>query len=168
MNSETSLELENQYCFPIYAASRVVTKLYTPLLNKLGLTYPQYLTMLVLWQYDILTVNEIGDKLMLESNTLTPLLKRLENQELITRKRSSIDERVVEISLTKKALELKQLASIIPEKFACSIGTLGISQEEMEQLKRTLLKLITISEQKNRKCRISKLHSNIKIYGNFK
>jgi DNA-binding MarR family transcriptional regulator len=150
MNIETNLELENQYCFPIYAASRVVTKLYTPHLNKLGLTYPQYLTMLVLWQYNNLTVNEIGDKLMLESNTLTPLLKRLENQELITRKRSSTDERVVEVSLTKKALELKQRASIIPEELACSIGTLGISQEEMIQLKRTLLKLIAISEEKNR------------------
>lgn len=150
MNNETNLELENQYCFPIYAASRVVTKLYTPLLNQLGLTYPQYLTMLVLWQYNNLTVNEIGDKLMLESNTLTPLLKRLENQELITRKRSSSDERVVEISLTKKGLGLKQSAKSIPEQLACSISSSGISQEEMEQLKRTLLKLLTISEQKNR------------------
>ncbi|ASV29965.1 MarR family winged helix-turn-helix transcriptional regulator [Maribacter cobaltidurans] len=150
MNEEPSLELENQYCFPIYAASRVVTKLYTPLLNMLGLTYPQYLTMLVLWQYHTLTVNEIGDKLMLESNTLTPLLKRLENQELITRKRSSIDERVVEISLTKKGVELKQQANIIPEKLAYSIGTLGIDQEEMEKMKRTLQKLIAISVQKNR------------------
>ncbi|MHA7056489.1 MarR family winged helix-turn-helix transcriptional regulator [Aquimarina sp. M1] len=150
MNEEPSLELENQYCFPIYAASRVVTKLYTPLLNKLGLTYPQYLTLLVLWQYHNLTVNEIGDKLILESNTLTPLLKRLENMELITRKRSSIDERVVEISLTKKGVELKQQANIIPEKLACSIGTLGIDQEEMEKMKRTLQKLMAISVQKNR------------------
>lgn len=150
MNNETNLELDNQYCFPIYAASRVVTKLYTPHLNKLGLTYPQYLTMLVLWQYNNLTVNEIGDKLLLESNTLTPLLKRLENQELITRKRSSTDERVVEISLTKKGLGLKQQANIIPKKLSCSIDTSGISQEEMEQLKRTLQKLIAISEEKNR------------------
>lgn len=152
----TGLEIENQYCFPIYAASRVVIKLYTPLLNELGLTYPQYLTMLVLWQHKKLSVNDIGNKLMLESNTLTPLLKRLEKQGLITRNRSTQDERVVEISLTEEGLDLKKKASTIPEKLACSIGSSGITLEEMEQMKKTLLKLISTSDQsdilKNSSC----------------
>lgn len=145
MHNKPGLELENQYCFPIYAASRVVTKLYAPLLKELGLTYPQYLTLLVLWQYQNLTVNDIGNKLMLESNTLTPLLKRLENQGLISRKRSNTDERVVKISLTEKGIDLKKQASSIPEKLACSINKSGISQEELEQMKHTLQKLIAFS-----------------------
>jgi DNA-binding MarR family transcriptional regulator len=149
MPQKTGLEIENQYCFPIYAASRVVIKLYTPLLHELGLTYPQYLTMLVLWQYNKLSVNDIGNKLMLESNTLTPLLKRLEKQGLISRNRSTHDERVVEISLTKEGLNLKKQASTIPEKLACSLSSSGIAKEELEQMKKTLLKLITTSEESN-------------------
>ena len=147
MKNSAELEIENQYCFAIYAASRVVTKLYTPLLNELGLTYPQYLTMLVLWQYQNLTVNDIGSKLMLESNTLTPLLKRLESQGFISRKRSSSDERVVEISLTEKGINLKKKASYIPEKLSCSISHSGISQEEMDQMKHTLQKLIALTKE---------------------
>ena len=149
MSHNTGLEIENQYCFPIYAASRVIIKLYTPHLNELGLTYPQYLTMLVLWQYKKLSVNDIGNKLMLESNTLTPLLKRLEKQGLIFRNRSTYDERVVEISLTKKGLNLKKNASTIPEKLACSLSSSGITTKEMEQMKKTMLKLITTSDQSN-------------------
>jgi len=150
MPHKTGLEIESQYCFPIYAASRVVIKLYTPLLNELGLTYPQYLTMLVLWQYNRLSVNDIGNKLMLESNTLTPLLKRLEKQGLISRNRSTSDERVVEISLTEKGLNLKNQASAIPEKLGFSLSSSGITLEEMEQMKNTLLKIIALSDEKNR------------------
>ena len=147
MSHNTGLEIENQYCFPIYAASRVVIKLYTPLLHEFGLTYPQYLTMLVLWQYNKLSVNDIGNKLILESNTLTPLLKRLEKQGLITRNRSTHDERVVEISLTEEGLNLKKKVSVIPEKLALSLSSSGITPEELEQMKKTLLKLINISEE---------------------
>lgn len=150
MSHKTGLEIESQYCFPIYAASRVVIKLYTPLLNELGLTYPQYLTMLVLWQYNSLSVNDIGNKLMLESNTLTPLLKRLEKQGLISRNRSTSDERVVEISLTEKGLNLKNQASTIPEKLGFSLSSSGITLEEMEQMKNTLQKIIALSDEKNR------------------
>ena len=83
------LYLERQLCFPLYAASRLTTKIYEPYLKNLDLTYPQYLVLLVLWQNDAITVNEIGSRLFLESNTLTPLLKRLEQKELVTRKRSA-------------------------------------------------------------------------------
>lgn len=159
MPNKTKLDIESQYCFPIYAASRVVIKMYTPLLNELGLTYPQYLTMLVLWQYKKLSVNEIGNKLMLESNTLTPLLKRLEKQGLISRNRLANDERVVEISLTEKGLNLKKQARVIPEKLAYSLSSSGVIQDELDQMKNTLLKLIATSNQVN----ANKTSNGIKI-----
>ena len=114
MKAENYLKLENQLCFPLYAASRMVTKLYQPLLEKLDITYPQYLILLVLWESDTLTVNEIGKKLMLETNTLTPLLKRMEVKGIVKRTRSTIDERRVIIQLTEKGVCLKQQALCIP------------------------------------------------------
>ena len=114
MQSETLLQLDNQLCFPLYAASRMVTKLYQPLLEKLDITYPQYLILLVLWENDALTVNEIGKKLMLETNTLTPLLKRMEVKDILKRTRSKADERQVIIKLTDKGGSLKQSALCIP------------------------------------------------------
>ena len=114
MKVEALLQLDNQLCFPLYAASRMVTKLYQPLLEKLDITYPQYLILLVLWESDALTVNEIGKKLMLETNTLTPLLKRMEIKDIIKRTRSKIDERQVIIKLTDKGSSLKQQALCIP------------------------------------------------------
>ena len=114
MKTDTLLQLNNQLCFPLYAASRAVTKLYHPLLEKLDITYPQYLILLVLWEDDALTVNEIGKKLMLETNTLTPLLKRMEAKSIVKRTRSKIDERQVIIKLTDKGDSLKQQALCIP------------------------------------------------------
>lgn len=114
MKAEALLQLDNQLCFPLYAASRMVTKLYQPLLEKLDITYPQYLILLVLWEDDALTVNEIGKKLMLETNTLTPLLKRMEAKSIVKRTRSKIDERQVIIKLTDKGDSLKQQALCIP------------------------------------------------------
>ncbi|WP_375577555.1 MarR family transcriptional regulator [Marivirga tractuosa] len=144
----SALYLENQLCFPLYAASRLTTKLYAPYLNDLDITYPQYLVMLVLWQHQEQTVNKIGERLLLESNTLTPLLKRLEKKELIYRKRSETDERTVVVSLTEKGELLKQKASEIPEKIIGSFKDETISETEVFAFKEMLEKLIKTLEEK--------------------
>lgn len=108
------LLLSNQLCFPLYALSRQVTALYRPLLDKLELTYPQYLVLLLLWETDNQTVGDIGDRLLLDSGTLTPLLKRLEQKALITRTRNPADERQVTIQLTDSGRMLQQQAADIP------------------------------------------------------
>lgn len=117
-----SLRLDDQLCFALYAASRAVTAAYAPLLAPLGLTYPQYLVMLVLWETDGVSVKQIGERLALDSGTLTPLLKRLESQGLLARQRSAEDERVVEIHLSADGKKLKQRAKSIPEKLGCKFG----------------------------------------------
>lgn len=117
-----SLRLDDQLCFSLYAASRALTAAYGPLLAPLGLTYPQYLVMLVLWEDDGVPVKRIGERLALDSGTLTPLLKRLESQGLVTRRRSAEDERVVEIHLTTEGKRLKQRARAVPEKLVCRLG----------------------------------------------
>lgn len=108
------LKLENQVCFPLYALSRQITALYRPELDKLGITYPQYLVLMVLWEHHKQTVKELGDTLFLDSGTLTPLLKRMESFGLVERKRSNIDERIVNITITTKGLHLKEKATHIP------------------------------------------------------
>lgn len=113
--SHDRLNLDNQLCFATYAASRLITKQYRPLLKKIGLTYPQYLVMLVLWEKDNVTVKALGERLYLDSGTLTPLLKRLEKNELIERNRSSADERKVFVSLTAEGVFLRTKASDIPK-----------------------------------------------------
>ena len=136
------LHLENQFCFPLYAASRLIIKRYTPYLNELDLTYPQYLVLLVLWQHGEQTVSEIGHCLLLESNTLTPLLKRLEQKGLITRSRSSQDERSVKISLTEKGEALKEKASEIPFRMAEAFNHDKIADNELLKLRSTLQLLL--------------------------
>jgi DNA-binding MarR family transcriptional regulator len=126
------LKLSNQLCFPLYALSRKITGHYLPLLEKLGLTYPQYLVMLVLWEENGLSVKELGQKLMLDSGTLSPLLKKMEDRELLTRQRLKEDERVVIISLTESGEKLKESASSIPEEIKCS---LQLSYQELEQMR---------------------------------
>lgn len=108
------LKLENQLCFPIYALARQMAALYRPYLEKMGLTYPQYLVMLVLWEHKSASVKCIGELLWLDSGTLTPLLKRMEANGLLSRKRSCIDERVVDIILSDKGESLKEQAQDIP------------------------------------------------------
>ncbi|GAA5026344.1 MarR family transcriptional regulator [Marivirga lumbricoides] len=142
------LYLENQLCFPLYAASRLTTKIYTPYLDKMGITYPQYLVLMVLWQYDEQSVNTIGKRLYLESNTLTPLLKRLEQKELIQRNRSKKDERTVLISLTKKGKNLKEEALSIPESIIESFQGETVTQEEIETFQNTLSKLVDLLNKK--------------------
>ena len=116
-----ALRLDRQLCFALYGAANRVTRLYRPLLNALGLTYPQYLAMLVLWEQSPRTVGTLGDALDLDSSTLTPLLKRLEAGGLIARARDPKDERRVIVALTDRGLALRDQAATIPEKILCQM-----------------------------------------------
>ena len=122
MNRNDTLKLDNQICFSIYAASREITKLYRPLLQDLGLTYTQYVTMLALWEQDEVTVSVLGSKLYLDSGTLTPLLKKLESAGLVTRARDKSDERSVIVALTKQGLALREKAFCIPARLASQLS----------------------------------------------
>ena len=133
-----SLKLDNQLCFALYSTSLQMTKVYKPLLQQLGLTYPQYIAMLVLWEQDGITVGEISARMLTDPGSLTPLLKRLEGEGLITRKRSASDERVVELRLTDKGRELRQQAESIP---ACILAASSLSLEELGRLKNELVEL---------------------------
>ena len=137
------LKLENQLCFPLYTASRLIVRSYTPLLNKLGITYPQYLVLLVLWEHKKLTVTLITKLLLLDTSTLTPLLKRLEKTGFIWRKRSDTDERVVMIGLTDAGESLSAEACSIPEQM---VSGLNFTQEELSELYRLLYKYINQTE----------------------
>ena len=121
-NTDNVLCLENQVCFSLYSAANAMVRAYRPMLDKLDLTYPQYLVMLVLWQEQGISVKTLGDKLFLDSGTLTPLLKRLESKELVSRGRSEQDERVRVLSLTSAGQALKRQASEIPHLMRCKIG----------------------------------------------
>jgi len=133
------LLLKNQLCFPLYAASREVIKLYKPFLDDIGLTYTQYITMLALWEHKSLSVKEIGTQLYLDSGTLTPLLKKLEADGFIDRTRSTSDERSVIINLTEKGEKLRTKAAEIPKKVgAC----LPLSQIEALELYTSLYKIL--------------------------
>jgi len=136
------LKLSSQVCFPLYAASRLVIREYQPFLEKLDITYPQYLVMLVLWENDGRTVNEITSQLLLNTNTVTPLLKRMEKQKLITRTRSEKDERKVKICLTEKGKELKHDAAEIPCKLSEKLVSEKFTVEELLSLKGQLYKII--------------------------
>lgn len=137
------LFLANQNCFPLYAASRLIVQAYREPLEELGITYPQYLVMLVLWEKDGQAVNEIGKKLLLDSGTLTPLLKRLEANNLIKRVRSDQDERKVKIELTFQGKSMKSKAEKVPEKIAERLkswdpNALGVLKTEINRLINTL------------------------------
>lgn len=114
ISSDQALQLDHQLCFALYSASLAMTKLYKPMLDEMGLTYPQYLALLVLWEHDGVAVSELGERLHLDSGTLTPLLKRLESAELVTRLRDVQDERRVLIRLTAAGRKLKTRAARIP------------------------------------------------------
>lgn len=116
------LALHNQLCFALYSASHAMTRTYKPMLDKLGLTYPQYLVMLVLWEQDGVLVKDIGNLLYLDSGTLTPLLKRLETAGLVERKRDKVDERQVRISLTAAGKALRAAAEEVPVQILCASG----------------------------------------------
>lgn len=114
--------LEEQLCFALYSASRAVTRAYAPLLSPLGLTYPQYIVMLVLWEKDDLSVSELGERLALDSGTLTPLLKRLEEGGLVQRRRDEEDERIVRLRLTPAGKKLQERARAVPTDLMCRAG----------------------------------------------
>ncbi|MGZ5195391.1 MAG: MarR family winged helix-turn-helix transcriptional regulator [Ramlibacter sp.] len=135
IESDPALLLDNQLCFALYSTSLAMTKLYKPLLGELGLTYPQYLVMLVLWEQDGPMVSELGDRLYLDSGTLTPLLKRLEAAGFIARVRDTQDERRVHITLTAAGRKLKARAQKIP---GCVRTAIQCSLGELVQLKQQL------------------------------
>ncbi|MCR5495422.1 MAG: MarR family transcriptional regulator [Treponema sp.] len=134
-----SLKLENQLCFPLYAAAKEVVRKYKPLLDKIELTYTQYITMMVLWQERKISVKKLGEFLYLDSGTLTPLLKTLEKKGFITRERSSKDERVLDVNITKIGMELRDKASFVPKEIS---SCLNITKEEAEFLYRILYKIL--------------------------
>lgn len=145
MSNKTNamLELDNQLCFALYSTSLAMTKVYKPLLDELGLTYPQYLAMLVLWERDGLMVSELGERLFLDSGTLTPLLKRLEASGFITRIRDVQDERRVHITLTVAGRKLKARAAKIPgcilQASQCSIPELILLTQQVQALRERLV-----------------------------
>jgi DNA-binding MarR family transcriptional regulator len=136
------LKLENQVCFPLYATSRIITRLYQPYLNELEITYPQYLVLMVLWENDHRNVSDICSCLLLETSTLTPLLKRLESKGFIRRTRSSTDERSIIIELAEKGNQAKETASSIPMKIFESIKSDKISVEDILHVKSVLSEII--------------------------
>ena len=134
-----ALKLENQLCFPLYACSRNVIREYKPYLDRLDLTYTQYIAMLVLWERGSLTVKELGEALYLDSGTLTPLLKKLEAKGLITRKRSTADERNLILTLTKAGTAMREEACTIPNELAQKVP---LSSEEARTLYDLLYKVL--------------------------
>ena len=139
-----ALRLENQLCFPMYACSREVIKRYRPYLDELGLTYTQYIVMMVVWAEGTISVRDMGRRLYLDSGTLTPVLKTLEKAGLITRRRSAQDERVLMISVTQAGLALREKAVSIPEIMA---GCVNLSSDEAATLYRLLYKVLASSEE---------------------
>ena len=138
------LKLENQLCFPVYAASRLITREYQPLLDELGITYPQYLVLMILWEKDQLPVNDIAKKLVLTTNTITPLLKRMEQQGLVERRRSEEDERKVLVYLTEKGKQLQEQAAPIPEQLVSQLLKGNLKAEDLIRLKDKLTIIINV------------------------
>lgn len=132
------IRLEQQLCFAVYSASHAFTRFYRPLLAQLGVTYPQYLALLTLWEQDGLSVRAIGDRLLLDSGTLTPVLKRLEALGLVTRARSSADERQVLVHLTTRGQAMRKVAEGFPTQI---LGASKCSGEEFDTLRRAMLGL---------------------------
>jgi DNA-binding MarR family transcriptional regulator len=140
------LKLENQLCFPLYAAAKAMVKRYAPFLNEIRLTYTQYITMMVMWEYKTISVKELGNRLYLDSGTLTPLLKRLESKKLISRERATTgDERFVYISVTPDGIRLKKKAIKIPQEMGKCIS---LDPNEAQTLYSLLHKLLGRLEDK--------------------
>ena len=138
-NKYDALKIENQLCFPLYACSRKVMKQYTPFLDEIGLTYTQYITMMVLWEQKEIHVKELGRKLFLDSGTLTPVLKKLEEKGLVSRRRSKEDERNLIVTLTDEGKSLKKKAAGVPAQMA---QCLSLEPEEAAELYRILYKIL--------------------------
>lgn len=139
MDKFKSLKLSNQVCFPLYAASREVIKLYKPFLDEYNLTYTQYITMLVLWEDEKITIKELCKKLYLDSGTITPVIKKLEAMGLLIKYRDKSDERIVNVELTDKGRELKEEIVKVPEQVSCKVNG---SVEDLLILKNLLEKVL--------------------------
>lgn len=139
MDKYEKIKLDNQLCFSLYAASREVIKTYKPQLDKYGLTYTQYIAMLVVWEYEKITVKEMGQKLHLDSGTLTPVLKKLLSMELVDKYRDKDDDRVVIVEVTEKGRKMKDEIIEVPEKMYCKLGN---NIEDAVELKRLLDNLL--------------------------
>ena len=137
------LKLENQLCFPLYAAAKETVKLYRPLLEKMNLTYTQYIAMLVFWEHKKMNVKELGEKLYLDSGTLTPVLKSLEAKGYVRRYRSTEDERVLLVEVTEAGKALREEALSVPAQMACHVM---LSPEESQTLYKLLYKLLSAVE----------------------
>ena len=138
-----AMKLANQLCFPLYAAARQVTGLYTPWLKPLGLTYTQYLVFLVLWEKDGVSVTELGDRLMLDNGTLSPLLKKMEQAGYVERRRCRRDDRIVEVSLTETGRALQEKAKGVPRQVA---GCIDLPPEKAQTLYALLYELLKRQE----------------------
>ena len=139
MTAPKSLKLENQLCFPLYAAAREVVKQYRPFLDAIDLTYTQYIAMMVLWESETASIKELGQRLYLDSGTLTPVVKALETKGLVTRERSAEDERVVMVSLTDAGRCLMAEAKAVPEQI---VSCIKLDPADAQQLYRLLYKLL--------------------------
>ena len=134
-----ALKLDNQVCFPLYAAAREVTKLYRPYLDALNLTYTQYITMMVLWENRSCSAKKLGEKLYLDSGTLTPVIKNLEQKGFVKRSRSAVDERVLMVEVTDKGFALREEAKSVPQKMAACTN---LTPEEAQTLYKLLYKVL--------------------------
>ena len=141
-NSDT-LKLENQLCFPLYACSKEIVRRYKPYLDKIDLTYTQYITMMVMWEEKQINVKDLGEKLYLDSGTLTPLLKKLESKDYVKRERSKHDERNLIVTITEKGEALKSKAVDIPEKVSACIT---LSEEKAQALYSVLYEILDSME----------------------
>ena len=133
------LKLDNQLCFPLYACAKEIVRRYKPYLDELDLTYTQYICMMVIWEQNSLSVKELGERLYLDSGTLTPVLKKLEHKGFLTRKRSQLDERSLIVTVTDKGMDLREKAAEVPHKMG---GCINISPEDAGQLYQILYKLL--------------------------
>ena len=140
IDSDEMLKLENQLCFPLYACSKEVVRRYTPYLDKIGLTYTQYLVMLVLWEHGSMSVGALGERLYLDSGTLTPMLKKMEAKGLLQRRRDAADERRVSVALTERGVALKEKAREVPPAMGQCVG---IGADDAVELVRLLRKVLT-------------------------
>ena len=147
-NKYESLKLSNQVCFPLYACSKELVNQYNPYLKKLGLTYTQYIVMMVMWESESVSSRELADKLHLDYGTLTPVLKKLENTGYLTRRRDPADERLLILSITEKGMELRDEALKIPP---CIAACVGLDEEEFKML--YLLTYKALNNMENAKCK---------------
>ncbi len=156
MTNFSNLLLKNQLCFALYSATNAVTRYYRFYLKEFGITYPQYLVMLVIWENENVTASEIAVKLNLDNATITPILKKLQDQKLISKTRDKNDERVVNIKVTKKGLEIEEKIALIQDKVACKTHLPKKDFEELKQRLNELTQIMDISDEDRESLKLSR------------